>query len=59
MLYVLAKRVTDEVMGEGAYAEMNAHNPNPAVRAVIRMESGQTEFHVDPAVAAVSISRRI
>jgi hypothetical protein len=35
-LYVVARDVTDEVLGEGTYAKVNATNPDPAVQAVIR-----------------------
>lgn len=35
-LYDVARHVTDEVLGEGAYAEVNASNPDPGVQAAIR-----------------------
>jgi hypothetical protein len=34
-LYDVARQVTDEVMGEGTYAESNAGNPDPGVQAAI------------------------
>jgi hypothetical protein len=35
-LYDIARQVTDEVMGEGTYADLNRGNPDPGVQAAIR-----------------------
>jgi len=35
-LYDIAREVTDEVFGEGAYAEINKDNPDPGVQAAIQ-----------------------
>lgn len=35
-LYAIAQRVTDEALGEGTYALLNEHHPDPGVQAVIR-----------------------
>lgn len=35
-MYDIARRVTDEVLGEGTYADLNKGNPDPAVQAAIR-----------------------
>lgn len=35
-LYDIARQVTDEVLGTGTYAEVNAGNPNPGVQAAIQ-----------------------
>lgn len=35
-LYDIARRVTDEVLGEGTYEEINKNNPDPSVQAAIR-----------------------
>jgi hypothetical protein len=35
-LYDVALAVTDEVCGDGAYAQINAGNPNPGVQAAIK-----------------------
>lgn len=44
--YDIALQVTDEVLGEGTYAEINKNNSNPGVRMAIQsrakaMKSGQ------------------
>jgi hypothetical protein len=39
-LYDIARRVTDEVLGEGTYAELNKDNPDPGVQAAIRRQTG-------------------
>jgi len=41
-LYDVARQVTDEVFGEGAYAELNGSNPHPAVQAAIKRSGHQT-----------------
>jgi hypothetical protein len=38
-LYEIARQVTDEVLGEGTYAELNKTNPNPQVQKVINEET--------------------
>lgn len=35
-LYDIARQVTDEVLGEGTYASLNAGHPDPGVQAAIR-----------------------
>lgn len=35
-LYDIAREVTDEVLGEGTYARLNAGHPDPEVQATIR-----------------------
>lgn len=35
-LYDIARRVTDEVLGAGTYAEVNKGNPDPGVQAAIK-----------------------
>ena len=35
-LYDIAREVTDEVLGEGTYARLNADHPDPEVQAAIR-----------------------
>lgn len=35
-LYDIARRVTDEVLGEGTYADLNKGNPDPGVQAAIK-----------------------
>lgn len=42
-LYDIARNVTDEVMGEGTYAEINGGNPDPGVQATI--ERGRQGYH--------------
>lgn len=34
-MYDIALRVTDEVLGEGTYADLNKGNPDPGVQAAI------------------------
>ena len=34
-LYDIARQVTDEVLGEGTYAALNAGNPDPGVQGAI------------------------
>lgn len=35
-MYDIARKVTDDVMGEGTYAEINAGDPDPGVQRAIR-----------------------
>lgn len=35
-LFDIAREVTDEVFGEGTYADMNKSHPNPDVQAAIK-----------------------
>jgi hypothetical protein len=35
-MYDIARRVTDEVLGEGTYADLNRGNPDPGVQAAIK-----------------------
>lgn len=35
-LYDIARKVTDEVLGEGTYAKINEGNPDPGVQAAIK-----------------------
>lgn len=35
-MYDLARQVTDEVFGEGAYADLNKNNPDPGVQRAIK-----------------------
>lgn len=35
-LYDIARKVTDEVLGEGTYAEINKDHPDPGVQAAIK-----------------------
>lgn len=35
-LYDIAREVTDEVLGEGTYAQINKNNPDPGVQATIK-----------------------
>ncbi len=44
-LYDVARRVTDEVLGEGAYAEANRGNPDPGVQAAIRRAERRCPEH--------------
>jgi hypothetical protein len=40
-LYDIARQITDEVLGEGTYADLNRGNPDPGVQAAIeRAEQG-------------------
>jgi hypothetical protein len=39
-LYDIARQVTDEVLGDGTYAELNKGNPDPGVQAAIRRQTG-------------------
>jgi hypothetical protein len=38
-LYDVARRVTDEVLGAGSYAQINAGNPDPGVQQAIQRSS--------------------
>lgn len=49
-LYDVARKVTDEVLGEGTYAEINAGNSNPAVRRAITRANS---LHQDDAIDAL------
>ena len=49
-LYDVAREVTDEVFGEGTYAEMNGGSPDPGVQAAIaRAPKAPTEHNVEDA----------
>lgn len=40
-MYAIAREITDEVLGKGAYAEVNQGNPDPsAQREVERSKEG-------------------
>ena len=43
-LYDVARKVTDEVLGDGTYAELNAGNPDPRVQAAIRRSTEETDM---------------
>jgi hypothetical protein len=35
-LYDVALQITDEVLGEGSYAQINRSNPDPKIQAALR-----------------------
>lgn len=42
-LYDIARKVTDEVLGEGTYASLHRANPNPEVQAAIARAEHDTD----------------
>lgn len=50
-LYDVARQVTDEVCGDGTYAKLNEHHPDPGVQAAIakwRGDAGVDSSSTDP-----------
>lgn len=43
-MYDIARRVTDEVLGEGTYADLNKGNPDPEVQAAIKRAESEQSF---------------
>ncbi|HJS83702.1 MAG TPA: hypothetical protein VJ742_12790 [Nitrososphaera sp.] len=54
-LYDVARKVTDEVLGEGTYAEVNKNNPNPGVQGAIIKAEGEVVFEGRKLIRAVRI----
>lgn len=42
-MYDIARQVTDEVLGKGAYAYLNKGNPDPGVQAAIARSEPECE----------------
>lgn len=54
-LYDVARQVTDEVLGEGTYDEINSGNPDPGVRAAIRRGEMVLNEEGEPVEAAIFV----